>query len=224
VYQVRWGARDDAIYRALRTMIGDRDHFVVTSSVDGLEARNGFDEERIFTPQLDYALMQCRRACTQEAWPSRPPINRAIAAIDPVTFTITDPDADPACPRCGGPIFMSVRADEYFIKAPHEAQADRFGTSVREALGARLLVIEVGAGFNTPSVIRWRLERIVEAAHDARFVRINPQYPHVPARSRRAQPRSARRSTPCRSDTPRQLGQGAGWTCTQRVDSCQRPG
>ena len=24
-------------------------------------------------------------------------------------------------------------------------------------------------------------DRIVEAAHDARFVRINPQYPHVPA-------------------------------------------
>ena len=76
---------------------------------------------------------------------------------------------------------MNVRADEYFIEAPYEAQADRFGAWVREALGARLLVVEVGAGFNTPSVIRWRLERIVEAAHDARFVRINPQYPHVPA-------------------------------------------
>ena len=59
---------------------------------------------------------------------------------------------------------MNVRADEYFIEAPYEAQADRFGTWVRDALGARLLVIEVGADFNTPSVIRWRLERIVDAA------------------------------------------------------------
>lgn len=162
-------------------MIGKRDHFVVTSNVDGLFARNGFDEDRIFTPQGDYALMQCRRACTQETWPSHPPIERAIAAIDPATFTITDPNAIPACPRCGGSTFMNVRADEYFIEVPYEAQADRFGTWVREALGGRLLVIEVGAGFNTPSVIRWRLERIVDAAQDARFVRINPQYPHVQA-------------------------------------------
>ena len=109
------------------------------------------------------------------------PRDMAVAAIDPATFTITDPNAIPACPRCGGSTFMNVRADEYFIEAPYEAQADRFGTWVREALGARLLVIEVGAGFNTPSVIRWRLEHIVDAAQDARFVRINPPYPHVQA-------------------------------------------
>lgn len=181
VHQVRWGVRDDATYRSLRAMIGDRDYFVVTSNVDGLFVRNGFDEARTFTPQGDYALMQCRRACTRETWPSRPPIERAIAAIDPQTFTVADPAAIPTCPRCGGPTFMNVRADEYFIEVPYEAQADRFGAWMREAIGARLLVIEVGAGFNTPSVIRWRMERVVAAARDARFVRINPQYPHVPA-------------------------------------------
>ena len=49
------------------------------------------------------------------------------------------------------------------------------------AIGTGLLVIEVGAGFDTPSVIRWRLERIVDAAQDARFMRSNPQSPRVPA-------------------------------------------
>jgi NAD-dependent SIR2 family protein deacetylase len=181
VHQVRWGVRDDAVYRALRTIIGGRDHFVVTSNVDGLFARNGFDEERIFTPQGDYALMQCRLACTQETWPSHRPIKRAIEAIDPNTFTITDPEAIPVCPRCGGPTFMNVRADEYFIEAPYEAQADRFAAWVQRARTGRLLLIEIGAGFNTPSVIRWRMESIMSATPDARFVRINPQYPHVSA-------------------------------------------
>ena len=43
-----------------------------------------------------------------------------------------------------------------------------------------LLVVEFGAGFNTPGVIRWLLENVVYHHPRARFVRVNPEHPEVP--------------------------------------------
>jgi len=43
-----------------------------------------------------------------------------------------------------------------------------------------LLIWEIGAGFNTPGVVRYPLERLAAQHADARFVRINREYPEVP--------------------------------------------
>jgi hypothetical protein len=48
---------------------------------------------------------------------------------------------------------------------------------MREAL----LILEIGAGFNTPGVVRYPLERLAAQHADARFVRINREYAAVPA-------------------------------------------
>ena len=41
------------------------------------------------------------------------------------------------------------------------------------AIRRRLLLIEIGAGFNTPTVVRWQLENLAQTVPGARFVRIN---------------------------------------------------
>jgi hypothetical protein len=43
-----------------------------------------------------------------------------------------------------------------------------------------LLIVDIGAGFNTPGVVRWPLERLALRQSEARFVRINVAYPEVP--------------------------------------------
>jgi NAD-dependent SIR2 family protein deacetylase len=40
------------------------DYFVVTSNVDGMFNRNGFDENKIYTPQGDFQYMQCAKPCS----------------------------------------------------------------------------------------------------------------------------------------------------------------
>jgi hypothetical protein len=42
-------------------------------------------------------------------------------------------------------------------------------------------VLEIGAGMNTPGVVRWPLERLAADHPDATFIRINPEYPGIPA-------------------------------------------
>ena len=56
------------------------------------------------------------------------------------------------------------------------------GRRLRAGSDARLLILEFGAGLNTPGVIRWPLENIVHHHEGARFVRVNPEYPEVPGK------------------------------------------
>jgi NAD-dependent SIR2 family protein deacetylase len=182
VTDIRFSLGPHPVYRQLRDLVGDRDHFVMTSNVDALFARNGFDPDRIFTVQGDYGRYQCETPCTRETWPSKPIIDRAVAAYDPATGRVTDPDAIPACPRCGGEVFLNVHKGPEYIGDPYLPAGRRLQAWLRDApADERLLVFDIGSGFNTPSVIRWPMEKIADARPNGRLIRVNPQHPDVPA-------------------------------------------
>ena len=75
---------------------------------------------------------------------------------------------------------MNVRGGYWFIEDPYKEQFERLVAWVQHTSGCRLLAIEIGAGFNTPSVVRWPMERIVYTHPNAHLVRVNPQWPQVP--------------------------------------------
>lgn len=184
VLDARFSDRTSVVYAQLHDLLREKDVFVMTSNVDALFARHGFDEARIFTPQGDFARMQCRTmgtvACHDATWPSRPILERVVAALDPVTREVTDPGVIPACRHCGGEVFLNVRESADFVEAPYLEGAQRLNGWLRQAVKAPLLVLEIGAGFNTPGVIRYPLEHLVAHHAGARFVRVNPQHADVP--------------------------------------------
>lgn len=184
VLDARFSDHSAPVYEQLRALTRDKDVFVMTSNVDDLFVRNGFDATRLFTPQGDFARMQCRAmgrpACRSATWPSRPILERVVAATDLATGEVRDPAVIPACPHCGGEVFLNVRESADFVFAPFVEQAGRLNAWVRKGTSAPVLVLEIGAGFNTPGVIRWPLEQLAYHHPDARFVRVNPQHPEVP--------------------------------------------
>jgi len=166
--------------RELATAGGGRDYFVLTSNADGLFERHGFDPARIYTAQGDYSRLQCLTPCRRTAvWPTRPFIDRALPHIDRETQEITDPAAIPACPHCGGPVMLNVRGGDWFIEEVHLPQRAAYRKWLAAARGRRLVIVEVGAGFNTPSVVRWPCEEAVAESPQARLIRINRDHPQV---------------------------------------------
>ncbi|WP_060886983.1 hypothetical protein [Streptomyces caniscabiei] len=179
---IRFGSEPNPLYRRLRSLVGDRDHWVMTSNVDALFARNGFAPDRVFAPQGDYGRLQCTVPCVQETWAARPFLDRVLAAYDRETGRVTDAAALPVCPNCGADVFPNVRVGPEFVDAAHMPAGDRLNRWLGEAPGTtRLLVLEIGAGFNTPGVIRWPVENLVRHTPGARLVRVNPARPEVPA-------------------------------------------
>lgn len=177
---VRFRPNPHPVYLRLLDLVKEKDYFVITSNADDMFIRNGFESGRIFTPQGSYSLLQCLKPCWRETWPSKPIIERILPVVDPKTHTITDPDAVPYCPNCGGPIFLNVRGGHWFIEDPYKYQQEHFADWIQATVDERLLVLEIGAGFNTPGVIRWPLEKIVYSHPSANLIRVNPQWPDVP--------------------------------------------
>lgn len=180
VSDVRFSAGPNPLYRDLRTLIGDRDTFVLTSNGDGLFARNGFDPDRIYTPQGDYGLYQCLTPCTREVWDSAQIIATALATVDHETGAVPM-DAVPRCPRCGGEVYLNLNGGGWYVNdhfRPGLAAAEQW---IATATGhGRVVVLDLGTGFSTPTVIRWPLERIAAGLPNARFIRVNRDHSEVP--------------------------------------------
>jgi NAD-dependent SIR2 family protein deacetylase len=104
-------------------------------------------------------------------------VEKVLNNLDPERFA-TSTDAVPTCPNCGGDVFLNVRLDAGFVERPYQPQRERMSQWLTQATG-RLLVLEFGAGFNTPGVVRWPLERLVRQ-RGAAFVRVNPAHSQVP--------------------------------------------
>ena len=179
VAEVRFGDGRRRVYERLVDLVRDKDWFVLTSNVDALFARNGFDADRICSIQGDFAFLQCYTPCSDELWPSAPVIERLLPKIDPATQALRDPTLAPACPRCGGDMFFNVRGGHWFVETPWRRQLEVLREWLPSASNERLLVLDIGSGFNTPHVVRWRMERTARAIPSARFVRINRRDPDL---------------------------------------------
>jgi NAD-dependent SIR2 family protein deacetylase len=165
----------------LRSLTSGKDCFVLTSNADDLFERHGFDPALIWTRQGSYSRLQCLEPCSPApTWDAGPWVSRAVPAVDLRTEELSDPALIPACPRCGGEAMLNVRGGDWFVETPYLVQGERFDQWLSKVEGD-LLILDVGTGFNTPSVIRWPAERITAAHPRANLVRINPLRPEVPA-------------------------------------------
>jgi len=179
INEARFQSPPQQVYKRLFDLVKDKDYFVITSNVDMLFVKNGFDENKIFTPQGDYALLQCLGPCWTKTWETKPIIDEISSKIEPKTKKI-DSSIIPKCPNCGGPVFMNVRGGSWFIEEPYKEQSRRFNKWIQKVNSCQLLVIEIGAGFNTPGVVRWPMEQIVFKFENSHLIRVNLQYPQVP--------------------------------------------
>ncbi|KAK7755050.1 hypothetical protein SLS62_002865 [Diatrype stigma] len=162
----------------------EKNWFVRTSNADGFFAKHGFDAARVCTPQGQYALVQCAARCRDDAvWPSGPFVDDATEHLDPVTQHLPDDYEVPTCRFCGAALTLCVRGGNYFIEAPFEELNRRYAEFVEgclapvagEADGKRrgrgsgegdavTTILELGVGMNTPSVLRWHNENLVQRA------------------------------------------------------------
>ena len=179
VDEVRFGDGRRRVYELLFKLVQDKDWFVLTSNVDALFVRNGFDAGRVCSIQGDFAFLQCDTPCSDELWPSAPVLARLLPEISPATQALRDPALVPACPNCGGQMFFNVRGGHWFVETPWRRQFEVLRQWLPSASNERLLVLDIGSGFNTPSVVRWPMERTAQTIPTARFVRINRHDPEL---------------------------------------------
>ena len=62
----------------------------------------------------------------------------------------------PVCPKCGAPMAMNLRSDDTFVEDEGWLKAaERYGNFVKSHRAGRVLLLELGVGYNTPSIIKY---------------------------------------------------------------------
>jgi NAD-dependent SIR2 family protein deacetylase len=151
-----------------------RGGFVFTSNVDGQFGRAGFDPDRIVECHGTTAAMQCLATCGVRIFPSDP----YEVAIDEETMRAIAPL--PTCPRCGALARPNILmfGDMGWDWSHAEAQNRRLAAWLDGLDGARLAIVECGAGRAIPTVRRTS-EDVARRCRGT-LIRINPREPDVP--------------------------------------------
>ena len=163
------------VYKQLLDLVKDKDYFVLTTNVDHCFQKAGFDKRRLFYTQGDYGLFQCSKPCHQKTYDNAETIRKMvlsqgfeIAADGALVLPEgTKPcmsvprDLLPICPVCGRPMTMNLRSDDKFVEDEgwNEA-ADRYAAFLRDHQEKKTVFLEAGAGWNTPSIVKfpfWRM-------------------------------------------------------------------
>lgn len=163
--------------------------FIKTSNADGMFEQEGFPTDSIYIMQGSYGRIQCSRPCRPDSiFDSRPFMEKALQSFNPETYRIEDPAGIPKCPNCGGRMFLHLRVDGSFLQSALDNMKRVYEQWLSQVLekveheGKKLVILEIGAGFNTPIVLRIPDERAA-TNEGVDLVRINAQYPEMPLES-----------------------------------------
>ena len=161
------------LYKDILKLLKDKRTFCLSTNADGQFQKAGYKEEQIFCTQGDYFHIQCQKACHQRTYNAVKlfkQMDQARKNCQIPTYMV------PKCPICGGPMTMNLRCDQYFIQDEAWYQAEkRFGDFLNEALKSQknLLLLELGVGFNTPTIIRFPFEKLVKENKQVNLIRLN---------------------------------------------------
>ena len=168
------------LYKELYDLVKDKNYFVITTNVDAQFRKAGFDSSRIFEVQGDYGLMQCAVGCHPKLYSDKETVENILGHSHDLTV---DKEYVPVCPVCGGNMDGHVRKNQYFVqdKAWDEAASRYEEFMKRHADSGRVVLLELGIGYNTPAIIRFPFERVVYHNPNATLIRLNAEYPDGPA-------------------------------------------
>ena len=171
----RYNDKPLQLYQELYELVCSKDYFVLSTNVDGQFYNSGFDAERVFEIQGDYCFLQCENACHDKLYYNKELVEKWIQNTKDCKILS---DLVMKCPVCGGNMDMNLRKDANFVQDKNwYVQAKKYEEFINNAKDKKMVLLEIGVGFNTPGIIRFPFERMVEENEDTYLVRINKEYP-----------------------------------------------
>lgn len=194
----------DRAYQALYELVKEKDYFIITMATDariyrtplgsekepvrsadgmsgeelcwegmGEELRERMDRlfppkpapaesrwQRIVAPCGNETWRQCSLACTKDIWePGELPEDR--------------------CPHCGAPLTGNTMEAQVYIEEGYLPQWERYTHWLARTLNRKTVILELGAGFGNPEVIRFPFEKTAYFNQKAFLYRVNARFPQI---------------------------------------------
>lgn len=172
IYHNRYADIGLPLYRKLFQLVKDKDYFVITTNVDSQFMKAGFNQQRFFEVQGNYGEFQCSVPCRQLVYDNQDQIMAMLAASGDKLEIPSQ--LLPACPACGAPMTRHLRVDDSFVQDESwYQQQENYGNFLRQLEGKKVVLLELGVGYNTPTIIRFPFEQLTYHLPSARLIRFN---------------------------------------------------
>jgi NAD-dependent SIR2 family protein deacetylase len=173
IYINRYDQPQNPLFHQLYDFINGKNYFILTTNVDHLFQINGFDKERLFYTQGDYGLFQCVDGCGNKTYDNESQVRQMLAEQKNMKIPT---ELIPRCPLCGKPMTMNLRCDFSFVQdIGWYAAQKRYNKFLEENAEKRILLLELGVGSNTPSIIKYPFWRFTLQNPNSTYACINAE-------------------------------------------------
>ncbi len=170
----RYDAPVGKVYSDLLQIVEDKEYFVITTNVDAQFFKAGFEADSIFATQGDYGKFQCAKACHETLYANEDMITQMAQQQNDCRIPS---ELIPICPVCGEQLVSHLRIDGTFVENDDwQAASQRYLKFIRQAKDKNLLMLELGVGYNTPSIIRWPFEQLSGQYPNSSLIRVNKDH------------------------------------------------
>ena len=193
IYLNRFSPFPKKTYNILYQIFKDKNYFILTTNVDHLFQRAGFDKNRLYYTQGDMGLLQCKKPCHFKNYDNYNIIkdmlidqgfsfdSKGELLIGDKIKTEISEKLIPKCPVCGGEMDFNLRIGNNFVQDDgwykHQKLYDDF---INKYKNDEILYIELCVGYNTPAIIKYNFWNQVSNNKKSKFISINLEEDDIP--------------------------------------------
>ena len=181
-------------YKKIHTLLENKRYFVLTTNTDDIIYEGGFDENSIAAPCGSILRLQAGCECgsfCQSAKPVLEEIYKILTRLhnekdkltkDTVSEYLKEIKAIiPKCDSCNDLRVFNVHGEKGYDERGYMQQWERYTGWLQLTLNKKLVLLELGVGFDVPTVIRWPFEKIAMLNYKAWLYRVNGKLPQLPS-------------------------------------------
>lgn len=162
------------VMQDLKSIVGEKDYFIITSNGECHFEMSGFASEKIYEVEGNWLTMQCARPCHDTVYPSFELLERMAAAEQNGKVPA---ELIPHCPRCGGA--MQIHMDDGAAFIVDVAAQKAFQTFLAQHHSKNLLILELGVGPRNRLIKAPLLQLAVQEPYAA-YIAINKGKIYIP--------------------------------------------
>lgn len=161
----------DRAYDSILKLVSGKDYFIVSTLIDDLIFRYGFDTSRVVTPCGGYRMLQCSGDVCHDLSDIPEGYMESVknyykGVADNVPETLI-------CKECGKPLTMNQIGATHYDERGYQDQWKNYMNWLQKTINHSICVLELGEGLRFPTVIRFPFEKVAIYNLKSKFYRVN---------------------------------------------------